>query len=71
MVDHQVLMVDCHHSIVDHQLNLLAMMVNHIVNFFAIFNLQLCELIVNYFNKVTQTTREFQPNDVRWSEQDF
>ncbi len=50
------LMVDCQHSVVDHQLNLLAMMVNHMVNFFAIFNPKLCVLMVNHFIKMSMKT---------------
>ena len=46
-------MVDYQYPIVDHQLNLLAMMVNHIVNFFAIFDPKLCALMVNNFTKVS------------------
>jgi hypothetical protein len=38
-------MVDYHHTTVDHQLNLLALMVSHIVNFFAIFDPILCDLM--------------------------
>jgi hypothetical protein len=51
MVDHQRLMVDYQQQTVDHQLNLLALMVNHIVNFFAIFNRMFNDLMVNYFIK--------------------
>ncbi len=56
MVDHQKLMVDYHHPVVDHQLNLLALMVNHIVNFYAIFNSKLGDLMVNYLDKLSTKT---------------
>ena len=52
MVDHQSLMVDYRHTTVDHQLYFHVLMINHIVNFFAIFDPNLGDLMVNYFIKL-------------------